>query len=207
MAKKVNKINTASIMKAMELVEQKTAELIVGSGDSQVIISVKKRLSLYERSDMVESIASMVWAQGDDDAVVFAPYLREFAYKFNIINYFTNINLPAKIDNVWEFIDGTDIVERVVDVVGGGYIEHIIREADEAIEYKKAELMKRSRLDSVLDALLGVAKAADQKVDSMDVGRLIEFASQNNPELKEGLAAIFKAKSETVDSNQNTNNA
>ena len=192
------KITVASVMKAIEISKNNKETMIIGDGENQVEIVVKKRLTLFERADMVNSIASMVWAEDEDGNDRFAPYLRKFAYDFNVLNYFTNISLPDDTDKIWEFVDTAEIVPMVIDFVGGGYIENILREANEVIEYRKNEILKRSKLDDVLDAVLKVAKTIDVNTKNLDMNGLFDIVQKNAPEFKEEFENFIKAQMNEV---------
>lgn len=191
---KAKKITIASMMKAMEINKNNKDTLVIGEGENQVEVIVKKKLTLFERADMVNSIVSMVWSQDENGTEMYAPYLRKFAYDFNILNYFTNIQLPDDMDKVWEFVDNADIAGMVVDFVGGVYIENIIREANEAIEYRKAEILKRSKLDNIFDSLSGIMKAVGDKTQNLDTNGMLELVEKYAPELKGELNKILQAQ-------------
>lgn len=191
---KAKKITIASMMKAMEINKNNKDTLVVGEGENQVEVIVKKKLTLFERADMVNSIVSMVWSQDENGTEMYAPYLRKFAYDFNILNYFTNIQLPDDMDKVWEFVDNADIAGMVIDFVGGGYIENIIREANEAIEYRKAEILKRSKFDNIFDSLSGIMKTVGDKTQNLDMNGMLELVEKYAPELKGELNKILQAQ-------------
>lgn len=191
---KAKKITAASIKKALEVNGNNNETLTIGDGESKVDIIVKKKLTLFERADMVNSIVSMVWTQDDNENETFAPYLRKFAYDFNILNYFTNIQLPDDTDKVWDLVDNTDIAYMVIECVGSGYIENIIREANEVIEYRKAEILKRSKFDNVLDALMSVVNSIGDKTKNLDMNGVLELAEKHAPELKGELSKLLQAQ-------------
>ena len=191
---KAKKITAASITKAMEVNRNNNETLTIGEGESKIDIIVKKKLTLFERADMVNSIVSMVWTQDDNGNETFAPYLRKYAYDFNILNYFTNIQLPDDTDKVWDLVDNTDIAYIVIECVGGGYIENIIREANEVIEYRKAEMLKRSKLDNVLDSIMNVVNSIGDKTKNLDMNGVLELAEKHAPELKGELSKLLQAQ-------------
>lgn len=191
---KAKKITIASMMKAMEINKNNKDTLVIGEGENRVEVIVKKKLTLFERADMVNSIVSMVWSQDENGTEMYAPYLRKFAYDFNILNYFTNIQLPDDMDKVWEFVDSADIAGMIIDFVGGGYIENIIREANEAIEYRKAEILKRSKLDNIFDSLSGIMKTVGDKTQNLDMNGMLELVEKYAPELKGELNKILQAQ-------------
>lgn len=191
---KAKKITIASMMKAMEVDKNNKDMLVIGEGENRVEVVVKKKLTLFERADMVNSIVSMVWSQDENGTEMYAPYLRKFAYDFNILNYFTNIQLPDDMNKVWEFVDNADIAGMIIDFVGGGYIENIIREANEAIEYRKAEILKRSKFDSVFDSLSGIMKTVGNQTQNLDMKGMLELVEKYAPELKGELNKLLQSQ-------------
>ena len=193
MAKKA-KITAANIMKAMGLEGEKKTVLACGMNEDTVEISVKPRLSLPERANMIQDILSMVFIASPDGAVVYHPEFKRFAFEYEIVNYFTDISLPVNSDKAWEFLDRTGIANRIANTVRDGYIIEIITEANEMIEYRKQELLKRSKLDQVLDGLIDVLGAAQSKTENLDLGQIITYAQENTPELKEKLDALLRSE-------------
>ena len=62
------------------------------------------------------------------------------------------------------------------------------------IEYRKQELLKRSKLDQVLDGLVDVLGAAQSKTENLDLGQIIAYAQENAPELKEKFDALLRSE-------------
>lgn len=192
MAKKA-KITAANIIKAMKLEEEKRIILACGANEDTVEISVKPRLSLPERANMIQDILSMVFITSPDGVLVYHPEFKKFAFEYEIVNYFTDISLPVNSDKAWEFLERTGIASRIANTVRDGYVGEIIAEANEMIEYRKQELLKRSKLDQVLDGLVDVLGAAQNKTENLDLGQIIAYAQENAPELKEKLDALLRS--------------
>ena len=190
MAKKA-KITAANIIKAMGLEDEKKIILACGMNEDTVEISVKPRLSLPERANMIQDILSMVFITSPDGAVVYHPEFKKFALEYEIVNYFTDISLPVNSDKAWEFLERTGIASRIA---ANTYVGEIIAEANEMIEYRKQELLKRSKLDQVLDGLVDVLGAAQSKTENLDLGQIIAYAQENAPELKEKLDALLRSE-------------
>ena len=193
MAKKA-KITAANIIKAMGLEDEKKIILACGMNEDTVEISVKPRLSLPERANMIQDILSMVFITSLDSAVVYHPEFKKFAFEYEIVNYFTDISLPVNSDKAWEFLERTGIASRIANTVRDGYVGEIIAEANEMIEYRKQELLKRSKLEQVLDGLVDVLGAAQSKTENLDLGQIIAYAQENAPELKEKLDALLRSE-------------
>ena len=193
MAKKA-KITAANIIKAMGLEDERKIILACGMNEDTVEISVKPRLSLPERANMIQDILSMVFITSPDGAVVYHPEFKKFAFEYEIVNYFTDISLPVNSDKAWEFLERTGIASRIANTVRDGYVGEIIAEANEMINYRKQELLKRSKLDQVLDGLVDVLSAAQSKTENLDLGQIIAYAQENAPELKEKLDALLRSE-------------
>ena len=193
MAKKA-KNTAANIIKVMGLEDEKEIILACGMNEDTVEISVKPRLSLPERANMIQDILSMVFITSSDGAVVYHPEFKKFAFEYEIVNYFTDISLPVNSDKAWEFLERTGIASRIANTVRDGYVGEIIAEANEMIEYRKQELLKRSKLDQVLDGRVDGLGAAQSKTENLDLGQIIAYAQENAPELKEKLDALLRSE-------------
>ena len=115
MAKKA-KITAANIMKAMGLEDEKKTVLACGMNEDTVEISVKPRLSLPERANMIQDILSMLFITSPDGAVIYHPEFKRFAFEYEIVNYFTDISLPVNSDKAWEFLERTGIADFFINI-------------------------------------------------------------------------------------------
>ena len=193
MAKK-NKITAANIIKAMGLGEEKKIILACGMNEDTIEIAVKPRLSLLERENMLRDILDIVFVDVGDGVITYHPAFKKFAFEYEIVNYFTDISLPVNSDKAGEFLERTNIAGRIANTVPDGYISAIIAEASEMIEYRKAELLKKSKLDQVLDGIVGVVSAIQKKTDGVDLNQIMAFAQENVPELKETLEGLLRSE-------------
>lgn len=193
MAKK-NKITAANIVKAMALEDTKNVVLVCGKGENAIEISVKARLSLPERASMIQDILEMVFITSPEGIVVYHPEFKKFAFEYEIVNYFTDISLPVNGDKAWDFLERTQIASHIVGVVRDNYISEIISEANEMIEYRKEELLKKSKLDHVLDSFLELLGTAQGKTENLDISQIIAYAQENAPELKDKLDNLLRSE-------------
>lgn len=193
MAKKV-KITAANIIKAMGLEDEKKIILACGINEDTVEISVKPRLSLPERANMIQDILSMVFIESSDGEVVYHPEFKKFAFDYEIVNYFTDISLPVNSDKAWEFLSKTGIASRIANTVRDNYVGEIIAEANETIEYRKQELLKRSKFDQVFGGLMGVLNVVQSKLENLDLGQIAAYIQENAPELKKDFDALLRSE-------------
>ena len=186
-----NKVDALTIMNTIGEAKQ-FETLVLGEGENAVEIIVARTLTVGSRTHLVNSIVDMVIYGDDEDEVVYAPALRHFAISFNLLNYFTNIELPDDTESVRKFIECTDIVNRVLEVLPEGYFNAIIREADLLIEYKKQQALKATKLDNVLNAVLDVIKTVKEQTKKLDLEQTMELVNKYAPaELKAQLVKLI----------------
>lgn len=193
MAKKT-KLTTANIIKAMGLADEKKIVLACGTGENAIEIAIKNRLTLPERANMIRDILDMIFIEDVEGNIGYHAAFKKFAFEYEIVNYFTDISLPVESNKAWDFLERTNIVPRIVGAVEEGYIAEIISEANEMIEYRKTELLKRSKLDSIFDAIVDVVGTIRDVSEGVDLGQILAYAQENTPEFKDKLDALLKSE-------------
>ena len=192
MAKKA-KITAASIAKAMELVDTNTITIACGMRENTIEIPVKAHLSVSERAMMVSDITNMVFIT-DDNGTRYCPAFKKFAIEYNIVTYFTDVTLPSDSNKACKFLEQSGLAHRIAQSLPDGYIVEIIADANEAIEYRKQELLKKSKLDDLLDRVLGVIQTLSDKTDGIDLPQIMEYVEKNMPEFKGQLEQLISVQ-------------
>ena len=197
MAKRIKKekkirITADSICKAIGVESEKEHILPFGEGENIVEVSVKPRLSLTERSSMIQDIVSMVFLEDQNGCTIYRPEFKRFAFDYEIVNYFTDIAMPVDGNKAWEFLERTDIASLVRENVCNDCISLIIYEANEAIEYRKNEILKQSKLDKVINGFIDLFASIQNKAEGFDLNQIINYVQKNAPELKEKLDVLLK---------------
>lgn len=107
-------------------------------------IVIKKRLALYEVLNFVDDVIDNCY-QGDE-VRTFMPELRDYAIKFCMITYYTNIDLAAPttegdgefVESAFhpdDFITKSDIIEVINDHIDTNQLDFIIGAIKSKIEY------------------------------------------------------------------------
>lgn len=192
MAKK-NKITAASIAKAMGLIDTETTTIACGVKDDMVEIPVKTHISVTERAMMVSDIVNMVFIT-DEVGARYCPAFKRFAIEYNIVSYFTGVSLPTDSNKACKFLEQSGLASRIAQALPDEYITGIINDANEAIEYRKQELLKKSKLDELLDRVLGIIQTLSDKTEGIDLPQIMEFVENNMPEFKGQLEQLISAQ-------------
>ena len=120
--------------------------------------------------------------------------MKTFALDAHVVIYFTDIKLPSDAEKAQRFIEQSEIVYRIADVLPAGYLGDIAREVDELLEFKKAQAAKKSKLDGLIESAVDLIAALRKKLDGMSVNDLVSLVAKNVPELKGELESILAAE-------------
>lgn len=166
--------------------------LTIGVAENAIDIAVKRALSINERRDMVSDIANMVFSEDADGNVVYCPYLKKFAFEFNLLAHTTNIVFPEKIDDIWTLLTTTNIVDEVIRSLPDGLFREIADEANELIEFRKAKLVHETKIDALFTGIVDIVKTINQKISDADGQTIVNYLKENIPELKNEIERILQ---------------
>lgn len=191
MAKK-NKVTLKDIRLALGEKQPDTSTITVGVPDHNIEIIVKKTLSLEERGDMINGITNMLFVNDGENGEQYCPYLKKLAFEYHIISFFTNIVFPANANEIWDFLNTTDIVRKVTLAIPDGVLEEIFAEANEMIEYRKNKLVRQGKLENMLSGVTNFVNTINSKLEGADGKAILEYLEKNIPELRGELGALFQ---------------
>ena len=189
--KKKNTVSITDIEKVTTTNEDvKVVEFI--NGENSVQIMVKQSITLTEYSNMIKDIATMVFIDNGNGNIEYAPYLKRFAVYFEILNYFTNINIPANTNKIWAFINREDIMSKIINAIPKGYMHSMLSDTAAMIDFKKSQ--KRGKFDEILIGVGDIISKIKEKTSNMNQEDMLELMNNLSPELKEGLASALSAQ-------------
>lgn len=131
-----------------------TAEIVLHAGDEEIPVTVTLRLSVAERTDMINEIADMVFPVGRD--AIYIPSFEEAAQVYAFFNHFTNIRLSAGSQKLMDLNAATSLVE-CVNKMSGGLVTSVFDEANKLIEYRKeCAAHSKDTMDAMQDLISAV---------------------------------------------------
>lgn len=194
---KAKKVTTTDVIKSLGLEPERVKIVKIGKGENAIEIAVKSFLTIQERVNIVREISDMVFTENFDGVEEYTPALKKFARDYAVVKYFTNISLPSKAESVREFLEVTKIADTISDTwVGGDYMREIFLAVDAEIENRREILAKRSKFDSLIEAVLGIVKAFDGKIGNMDISQMAEMLGVDMPELKGEFEQLVKSNAD-----------
>lgn len=187
------KITAKKIMKALADREAGHISVNFGSDENPVEVTVKPYLKLEEILSLIRDVEEVVFPEDEFGGIQYIPGVEEFACEYAIVEYFTNIELPDNAEDAWTFLRSTRAIHKIEHAVGETfyYVERSLRNA---INHRKEQLLKKSKLDDVLDGISSLVSAVKEKTDNIDLAQIMDYLNESNPALKGELEEFIRAQ-------------
>lgn len=148
-------------------------ELTYGEGENQFAFSVYPVLRLMDRAAMVSEIANGVF-MGDDNTIdTYHPELLEFMQKYTTLKFFTDLKLPKNVEELWIFLNYTQIYNDVAAIIGEGLGE-IFDAAGELINTRRQYLANKTDVNSLFKKIGNILKGFETKISKEDIDKILE---------------------------------
>lgn len=148
-------------------------ELTYEQGDEKLVVKVYPVLPFMQRAQMAIEIADGVFIGKEKTLASYHPEMLEYMKKYATISYFTDIKIPAKVENSWLLLNYTPVYNDVAGILGDDLTE-IFEAADKIIEARKEYLVRKTDFNSILDMLGGVLKNFEAKISKEDIDKAME---------------------------------
>lgn len=195
---KTKKITMAAIVKATDKLNERNIIATYGEGENAVEIAVKTRLTMSERITFVNDIVDTLFVLDNNERTIYIPSLRDFAFGYALVRYFTNVPLSGGAGKIFAFLEETQFVTWLTNIIGEEYVAKMAAYTDEAIEYRKQREMKTSKLDELLESILSVVKAVGDETKDIDVAQIMNYVQQNAPEFADTVKKMIDEQATSV---------
>jgi hypothetical protein len=159
------KVSSRDIQAYSEQFKTETFPITLSIGEETITVNVKKRLSLQETIDCVREIVSGVV---DKKTGVVSYELKEFLKRAYLLQYMTDINFPQNIHKQWDLCFNTTLYSDVTGVkslIDHDFYINLFYAIDDQIEYEVNSILKKSKLDDLLDMVMGIVSKMDKNID------------------------------------------
>lgn len=188
MAKKSGKLAIRDLDEIMKKVAN-VEDSVINYENIELI--VKKYLSLSEKASFVSGVVETATSVGKH-----YPALLDFAFKLNVIIYFTNITMPTNMEKCNSLIYGTDIYEVIVNAGNlNGYLEILKTACREYLDNSK-----ETSTDKLLNAIKEIAENTEEQMDGIDIKDVLKtFKDVNQKDEKAIVKSILEIQQEKAD--------
>ncbi len=167
-----NEMIVANVGAVDEAAENKAVKQYKRNG---VELEINPYLPFYEMMEMVNDVAGCCF---NEDAG-FLPELMDFAFRVNVLERYTNLMLPDDLNEKYEMVYGTDLVEFVLEHVHQNQLKAMIKAINRKIEYTcdaNIEELRR-RTNQIVEGLENVQKEVSEAFSGVKSGDIAKLAA------------------------------
>lgn len=173
--------NAAQLKAFFEANAPTKKELKYGEGDNEFVINVYPVLPFSARMEMVRQIVNGVFMNERTSVNDYVPEFLILLQKYTVVKFYTDLELPTSLDDMWLVLNYTSLYDDIVKEVGADEIADIFDAANKAIDTYRQYLAAKTDTNAL------VKKIGDMLGDLNGVtseGILDRFADalQNLPE-------------------------
>lgn len=139
------------------------AKTITGEDQDQTIeIEIKTSISMDDRMSFSKDVCDACFDEVDN---TYIPYAKEVSFKLCLLQYFTNIDPGKNIEKLLNFIEGTNVIHEIKDVIGESLYFALKDEVETLVKIEQVRRAKSTKTDALLDNLSALARKLSSMVD------------------------------------------
>lgn len=166
-----------------------------------VAFSVKRRIPYEKMYELCNDVAGLCIKDGVCHWEVF-----DLATDYFIVSYYTNLDCDITLDQVYELLHYTDVVDVIASVIGKSVYQDIREMARRVC--KSALSMKRNELEVLagrINEIIDAVESQDLLGEAPDIGKIEEIAKKID-ELSKNIYGSTDNDNATGDGNTDNNN-
>lgn len=161
-----------------------------------VTLNVRERISFPEMLSFVNTVADSCFTLEGE----YAPQVDMFAFKSNVIDFFTDVELPEDLAERYKLVMMTDLYSVVTENVYEAQLDDMRDSVSKLVEYKLATNVSAANheLSAVAGTLKTIAETYGQFAQSLDSGAVKQMmdALNANTADRNRLLAAYKVVAE-----------
>lgn len=200
------KTNTnAKVRNALKaLIESQAAKpqtLTYGEGETELTVVVTPVIPFTKRTEMIKFIVDSAFTTGIETIQSYTPQYVKLAKRCAVLQYFTDLKMPSKLNDIWMILNHTSIYRDVIEIVGED-IDDIFDEADRAIAAQRDYLSHKTDINTLFSKIGNAV--GDIKFSQEDLTTLLDVF-KNMPNVSEDQIVDgilkFKAAADNTENN------
>ena len=178
----------------------KPQNLTYGEGETELTVVVTPVIPFTKRTEMINFIVDSAFTMGIETIQSYTPQYVKLAKRCAVLQYYTDLEMPTKLNDLWMIVNHTSIYRDVIDIVGED-IHDIFKEADLAIAAQRDYLTHKTDLNNLFGKLGGAI--GNMNFSKEELTELLNVF-KNMPNLSEDqlIDGILKFKA-TADNTEN----
>jgi hypothetical protein len=145
-----------------------------GVGDAEFSIEIYSTIPISARMELVERVVSLVFSKTSGSTEEYTPALTEFAKRYNIFSYYTNLVLPTNVDDAWLVLNDAHIYETILNEISEE-AQTVLEEADLAIKTKIDYLTNKTDFTQLVEKITGVISSLVNELSGTDINQVFDI--------------------------------
>jgi len=201
MKRKTNKNQITKLEAFLQTQQHEDEILKYGSEGNEFEVHVKKTIDLDKMAGMVRGMADMILSGEAKSIREYMPEYTELARRFEVINYFTDFELPQDAKEIWHVLTDTTIYQDVVEKLDTAMLDNIFSAAEKLINSRRKYLESQTDFNALMDKFTSAADAFANQMQGVEVKEIVDALKQlPNVSTEETVDAMLKVQT-------NNNNA
>lgn len=181
---KEKKINPNKFAGFINEHKMESATLTYTNNEESFEVTVKPRLDATEMAIMVNSVVREVFDPVDNS---YNPEIYDLCLRKAVIEAYTNVIVPENLDKAYELIYGADLFEHITineadedaerfgllysdkSIIDMLQYNLAVKAIDDKINFKINEYYKKSKLDNLIDVVMGMIENYGSQFKDIDI--------------------------------------
>lgn len=149
--------------------------------ETELIVKVHPVLPFSKRTELIRRIVDWAFMNEGKTLNDYNPEFVEFSKRSNIISYFTDFEVPKRVNEAWLVLNYTSLYDDVIKIVGSD-IERILAEADEIIKVRVNYLERKTDLNDFFERIAKKIETYGEDFSGENLQKIVKLA-ENLPNL------------------------
>lgn len=149
--------------------------------ETELIVKVHPVLPFSKRTELIRRIVDWAFMNEGKTLNDYNPEFVEFSKRSNIISYFTDFEVPKRVNEAWLVLNYTSLYDDVIKIVGSD-IEKILAEADEIIKVRVNYLERKTDFNDFFERIAKKIETYGEDFSGENLQKIVKLA-ENLPNL------------------------
>lgn len=190
---KKTKTNIEKLLNNLEKPKAVTIKYTVG--DEEILVKAFSTIPFRKRAELIECISNLMFGMSENqNEINYQPQYSEFAIKYSIIRFYSDVVLPEDVDTIWLILDKTSLFDDICENIEDD-LNVIYKQADELVDARKQYLIQHKDFNDLKDKVKDKVNEILNKFTNLDLDTILaeipnmELGLSNNtdilPEIKD----------------------
>lgn len=185
------KNTTKALMQTIEckdIFEKITLEI---GKDEKITVNITRRLSIADQRKFFDDILSWIFVDSSEGERIYCPHYKELAFKYCVISYFSDLQMPSDVNKIYQIIDGSSVYNDISKAIGDEYLSFLFACLNEMVNHELLKSVNKSRFDKFIDAADSYLKELSKVINGLSPETIEKIVSDT------GIDNLLKKDTET----------